>query len=104
MAFAGGLGANVRLADVPRDASIDSRTPEGDVAGLFSESASRFLIEVTSNHRAAFESIFQNAKVPFGCIGAVTDDGRLRIGGATGTAIDAPIAELKEAWQKPLRW
>jgi phosphoribosylformylglycinamidine synthase len=104
MAFAGGMGANVRLADAPRDASIDSRTPEGDVAGLFSESASRFLIEVPGDQRATFESIFQNAKVPLGCIGEVTSDGRLRIHGSGGAVIDAPIAELKEAWQKPLRW
>ncbi len=104
MAFAGGLGAHADLANVPHDDSIDPRTAEGDVARLFSESASRFLIEVPANQRATFESILNNAQVPFGCIGEVTTDGRVRITGTTGAVIDAPIAELKEAWQKPLRW
>ncbi len=104
MAFAGGLGAHVRLTAVPHDDSIDPRSADGAVAGLFSESASRFLVEVPATQRSAFESIFQNAKVPCGCIGEVTGGSQLRIDDANGAAIDAPLAELKEAWQKPLRW
>ena len=46
MAFAGGCGARVRLAEVPHDGSADDRSPEADAVLLFSESASRFVIEV----------------------------------------------------------
>ena len=41
MAFAGGLGARVSLADVPRDADAAS-----DLVLLFSESPTRFVLEV----------------------------------------------------------
>jgi len=43
--------------------------------------------------------------VPLYQIGQTVADARLRIA-TTGTTwlIDAPLAELKEAWQKPLRW
>jgi phosphoribosylformylglycinamidine (FGAM) synthase-like enzyme len=104
MAFAGGLGARAQLAAIPHDESVDPRSADDVVAGLFSESASRFLIEVPPSQRAVFESIFQNAKVPCGCIGEVTGGSQLRIDSADGAAIDLPIADLKEAWQKPLRW
>ena len=41
MAFAGGLGAQVSLAEVPRDADASS-----DLVLLFSESPTRFVVEV----------------------------------------------------------
>jgi len=114
MAFAGGLGADIRLADVPHDASrgagfqpaesLQPKAQEGDVVRLFSESASRFLVEVPPSQRSALDLIFQTANVPFACIGEVTSGSRLRVQGASGIAVDASIADLKEAWQKPLRW
>ncbi|HMC10419.1 MAG TPA: AIR synthase-related protein, partial [Pirellulaceae bacterium] len=104
MAFAGGYGAKVRLADVPRDGSLDSQRPDSETVLLFSESTSRFVIEVPPDKRAALESIFKAANVPFSCIGEVTDSDRLQIAGGQSTPIDLPIAKLKEAWQKPLRW
>jgi phosphoribosylformylglycinamidine synthase len=112
MAFAGGLGARVRLADVPHDGSADSRSPEADAVLLFSESASRFVIEVPPAQRGSMEALFRQARVPFAHIGEVTDTGRLQIAASPHAGhvpppswlIDLPYAELKEAWQKPLRW
>jgi len=38
-------------------------------------------------------------------IGQVTDSGRVEIYGLRGAKVlDKSITELKEAWQKPLRW
>ncbi len=79
---------------------------------LFSESASRFLAEVPTSSRAAFEKILGDKDVPFTSIGEVADTGRLQIAHALGEddpapsalLIDLPLADLKEAWQKPLRW
>ncbi|HZN33850.1 MAG TPA: phosphoribosylformylglycinamidine synthase subunit PurL [Pirellulaceae bacterium] len=97
MAFAGNCGAAIRLANVPAgDLPAEGR----DTALLFAESASRFVAEVAPANQAAFETILREAKVPCGCIGQVTASGRLQI----DALIDLPLTELKEAWQKPLRW
>ena len=50
MAFAGGLGADVTLADVPRAGDVES-----DRALLYSESNTRFVCEVAADNAAAFE-------------------------------------------------
>jgi phosphoribosylformylglycinamidine synthase len=112
MAFAGGWGAKLHLADVPRDDFVAARASHLDTALLFSESASRFIAEVPPAQRAAFESILGSANVSFGRIGEVTEGGRLRVSAAANEAsagesswlVDLPLAELKEAWQEPLRW
>jgi phosphoribosylformylglycinamidine synthase len=112
MAFAGGCGAKVRLAEVPHDGSADDRSPEADAVLLFSESASRFVIEVPPAKRGPLEALFRDARVPFAHIGEITDSNRLQIAASPHAGheppptwlIDLPLADLKEAWQKPLRW
>jgi phosphoribosylformylglycinamidine synthase II len=104
MAFAGGLGAKLRLMDVPLDDSVRPQAADADAVRLFSESASRFLIEVPPQRRADSEAIFKNAGVKFTAIGEVTASSRLQVDSGSVRVIDLPIAELKEAWQKPLRW
>ena len=98
MAFAGGLGATVSLKDVPLGDSI-----ERDDLILFSESNSRFLVEVAPDDREQFERIL--GKTSFASIGQVTSSGILEILSIKGRKIASiSIVELKEAWQKPLRW
>jgi len=98
MAFAGGLGTTINLKDVPLGEPVDR-----DDFILFSESNSRFLVEVAPESQAEFEKIM--AGVSFSNIGKVTDDDALEIYGLKGGKIvDKSLAELKEAWQKPLRW
>jgi phosphoribosylformylglycinamidine synthase II len=98
MAFAGGLGMSLHLADVPCTADAAS-----DTVLLFSESNSRFVVEVEPDKAGAFEAAM--AGVPCGRIGTVTDDGAFRVVGlGGGTVVDEPLADLKEAWQAPLRW
>jgi phosphoribosylformylglycinamidine synthase len=111
MAFAGGCGAKIRLTDVPRNDSVAARDSDSDAVLLYSESASRFLVEVAPRNKTAFEAILQGAQIPFGQVGEVVPSDRLQIAsGSTGAAssadwlIDAALADLKEAWQKPLRW
>jgi phosphoribosylformylglycinamidine synthase len=111
MAFAGECGVRLRLADVPRNGSLEAHTDELDTVLLFSESASRFLVEVPPAKRTEFEAILRSADVPHAHIGETTDGGRLQIAAADPEAkrtadwlIDLPLAEMKEAWQRPLRW
>jgi len=98
MAFAGGLGAAVNLKDVPLGEPVDR-----DDFILFSESNSRFLVEVAPEKKGEFERVMRGTS--FDAIGQVTDSGVLEIYGLNGEKIvSTPVAELKEAWQKPLRW
>jgi phosphoribosylformylglycinamidine synthase subunit PurSL len=104
MAFAGGLGATLHLQTVPHGFSADSVCEQAATL-LFSESNSRFLCEVPRVKQAEFERLL--AGVPLAAIGEVRAEPRLRIfreGDETTPLIDAELATLKEAWQKPLRW
>lgn len=98
MAFAGGLGAEIHLKAVPLRGPIDR-----DDFILFSESNSRFIVEVSRRHQKQFEEMM-NGTV-FARIGRVTGAEGLQIYGLSETEIvSVSLSELKEAWQKPLRW
>jgi phosphoribosylformylglycinamidine synthase subunit PurSL len=98
MAIAGALGMEVRLGQVPLGEPVDR-----DDAVLFSESNTRFLVEVGPEHRSRFES--KMSGIDFALLGTVTDRQRLDVYGRTGKLVlSASVAELKEAWQRPLRW
>jgi phosphoribosylformylglycinamidine synthase len=104
MAFAGELGISLRLSDVPQELG-DVAGAERDACLLFSESNTRFLCEVTPANCLQFERTL--ASVPCAAVGEVRSDSRLRIAGTAAgdkMVIDAELADLKEAWQKPLRW
>ena len=94
MAFAGGVGADV--THLPGDGLSDE-------VKLFSESTTRFLVEATPENAAALKDAF--AGLPFAKVGVTVAEPRLRIAGANGEwLVWAKLSELKEAWQKPLRW
>jgi phosphoribosylformylglycinamidine synthase len=96
MAFAGGLGARLDVAEMPASNGL------GRVGRLFSESNSRFLCEVAADEAASFERAL--AGLSFAKIGEVVEDRRLAISDGSEPLIDADIHDLKEAWQAPLRW
>jgi len=89
MAFAGGLGAEIGLHGSPE---LQSESL------LFSESNTRFLCEVTPNNAARFESIMVGVSVSR--IGSVTDKSQFTMAIDGAAAVDAPLARLKEAWQR----
>jgi phosphoribosylformylglycinamidine synthase len=95
MAFAGGYGASVDLTSVPVDA------PLADDHVLFSESNSRFIIEVADEHVDALCKMLKG--VDYAAIGLTIDDPRLVVKGQDGTVVNEDIYALKEAWQAPLR-
>ena len=98
MAFAGGLGATARLERVPLGEPLDR-----DDFILFSESNSRFLVEVAVGNKGEFEKTMGVAS--FAVIGQVADSEMVEIYGRDGKrVVSVSIGELKEAWQKPLRW
>jgi phosphoribosylformylglycinamidine synthase len=96
MAFAGGVGADVTDLKT-MSSSLD------DAARLFSESPTRFVLEVKPQDASRLREIF--AGLPLAKIGTTVKEHRLRIAGANGEwLVWCKLDELKEAWQKPLRW
>lgn len=95
MAFAGGYGMELDLREVPREGI------GRDDLLLFSESNSRFLVEVSGKAKKDLEGIMK-AKV-FSEIGRVTRSPRLSIRGLEGKVIvDAPTGDLLASWKRTL--
>lgn len=99
MAFSGGLGADLFLSEVPYAKSGILRN---DFV-LFSESNSRFLVEVDNKHQERFEKTLKG--LTFGLIGCFSMKKDFKFFGLDGNiCVKTKIETLKEAWQKPLRW
>ncbi len=95
MAFASGLGLEVDLRDVPT-----KEVTRSDFL-LFSESNSRFLIEVAPQDKTEFEALMKGKNcVP---IGKVTKQPQLKIVGLNGkAAVEASLDKLRHTWKKTL--
>jgi len=97
-AFAGALGARIDARLLPRDKKVKT-----DESLLFSESNSRFIVEVEAGKEEEFAARFKG--LPCAKIGEVTDKKRLVVIGLKGKpVVDADIKKLKAAWQSPLAW
>jgi phosphoribosylformylglycinamidine synthase len=92
MAFAGGLGVEVSLENIPTDGEVPP------AAKLFGESAGRFLVEVEPDKADAFVAAL--GETALAEIGKITDAGRVVV----GETIDLPIDEAKQAWQGTFDW
>lgn len=98
MAFAGMVGAEID--------NLQSNGPTLPVeALLFSESTSRFVVEVEDSKQSQLIAYLQSQKIPFTKIGLTTKekDLRIRVQDSRNWLINQPLGELKEAWQSPLR-
>jgi len=98
MAFAGGLGIEADLQGLPK-----SKHCWRADAQLFSESNSRYIVEVEPDKYDAFAKLMLN--LPFGQIGKVTEEKTLIIKSEERkTVIESDIELLKKAWQKTFDW
>jgi phosphoribosylformylglycinamidine synthase len=98
MAFAGGLGIEADLRGLPKNKDAW----RADVQ-LFSESNSRYIVEVEPENYDAFAKLMLN--LPFGQIGRVIEEKTLVIKAENGKiVIEADIGSLKRAWQKTFNW
>ncbi len=98
MAFSGGLGTEIDVASIP----VSDCQADENFIRLFSESNSRFVVEVAPANADAFEAAM--ADVATYRIGSVTQGQSVIVTGGSATLIDKPIAELKSSWQSPLDW
>ncbi|OIO39140.1 MAG: phosphoribosylformylglycinamidine synthase II [Candidatus Omnitrophica bacterium CG1_02_49_10] len=100
MAFGGGFGAEIDLSKVPFSASSDAKRND---TILFSESNSRFIVEVSKKKRRAFEKAMKDTS--FAAIGTTSPRKRLIVKGLGGEkAVDIDTDKLKSAWKGPLDW
>ena len=103
MSLAGLLGMSIDVGviplagDVPEDASSRDRL---NTIRLFSESPSRFLVEVALEHQDAFEIHMRtNGVQTLAYIGVVNDTERFVIQNADQVLIDLSVEELQDAWK-----
>ena len=98
MAFAGGFGVDLDLSSMAKAANLTD-----PVALLFSESTTRFLIEVEVAKSPQFEAMFEG--LPLVKVGLVTSNNRVRVSvNSEEPLLDVACTELKSAWLKPLAW
>jgi phosphoribosylformylglycinamidine synthase len=96
MAFAGNLGIRLKLSAVPSEMTTDDKI-------LFSESNSRFLVEVEKSRVSEFEKIME--KAVYAKVGEVTKARKLVVEGVDGTIVVEEVLDtLKEVWQSTFRW
>jgi len=98
MAFAGGIGMELELKKMP-----GAQQMKRDDFALFSESASRLLVEVRPENCKRFEALFRDC--PYALIGETIAEKRLIVHGLKGQKIIAEDLEwLKESWKRTLNW
>jgi phosphoribosylformylglycinamidine synthase len=98
MSFAGELGLDLDLQTLAAQSGIAS-----DAVLLFSESNTRFLVEVAPAQWSQFTAQF--AGLPVVELGKVVAGPNVTIRGVAGElVIDSSWRELKQAWQSPLAW
>jgi phosphoribosylformylglycinamidine (FGAM) synthase-like enzyme len=94
MAFTGGLGLEIDLANVP----IVNEMRDDHL--LFSESNGRLLVEVCEGDAYTFEKLMKGSTVAW--IGSVVKEPRLRVEKTGNKIIDLPNEETILAWKTPL--
>jgi len=93
MAITGDYGIDLYLKSIPRPKSMQ----RNDFI-LFSESNSRFLVEVQEKRRRDFEALMEG--VAFSVVGRVKREKRLLVYGIDDrTVVNASLAELRNAWK-----
>jgi len=93
MAFSGGYGLSINLANVPKSESV-----KRDSQILFSESNSRFLVEVPERFREVFEELMEGCDLAI--IGRVRKDKELSVQGLNSERIvSIGLSELMHTWK-----
>jgi len=98
MAFAGGVGVQVDLQNLVNATGISCAT-----VLLFSESNTRWVVEVTPDSAVRFEQTFEG--LPLTKLGQTVAATTVEIRSPNGsTIVNSTLADLKSSWQKPLAW
>ncbi len=96
MAMAGRLGVQVDLSAM--GSSL------GTIQKLFSESNTRFLVEVKPDHQAKFEAWMNGQQIAVAKLGNVVSGDEVIIEDQCQAMFAEPIKPLLTRWQSPLNW
>ncbi len=96
MALAGGIGCDIALDAVP------TPVPLLTDALMFSESCTRFLVEVEKGNEAAFAKMFD--RLPARKVGEVTGKGVVAFTKGGKLVCSVGVAEAEKAWKGPMDW
>lgn len=91
MAFGNVFGAEVDITNVGMDPS----------AFLFSETPSRFVVEVRSEQKSLFEGAFESDSIML--LGSVTENPFLLIKSQNKAIVKQPVKKLKQLWKESLK-
>ena len=94
MCIGGELGADVDLSSIGKDLRSDYK--------LFSESNTRWIVEVKPEKTADFEKTLEKNKTPFTKIGKTTKDTKLVIYDQKENLIDQKITKLRDIWKNSI--
>ena len=98
MAFSGGIGIEIGLDSIPCSLEADR-----DDIRMFSESNSRFIVEVSKENQARFEEIMKGNV--FAQVGRTMEEKTLRIQGMKNSGrVEEGLEVLKESWKNTLAW
>ncbi len=95
MCIGGRVGARLDVGTVPVEGELSV------VETLYSESASRLLVEVAPEHAREFESLLAGHAAP---VGSITDDGLFTLIASDAVLCSEPVEELAAAFKKTLDW
>jgi len=93
MAIGGDLGAIIDISKVGKNLRTDYK--------LFSESNTRWIVEVKKGKQKDFEKILKNKKIFFICIGQVKGK-NLVIKNGKKIVIESDIKTLRDCWKNPI--
>jgi phosphoribosylformylglycinamidine synthase len=92
MSLAGLLGMNIDVGGIGKDIN--------DIIALFSESPSRFLVEIAPQEQAAFESFLRAQSVQdMYYLGIVTEEPRYIVRQGETVLIDVTVEMVQSAWK-----
>jgi phosphoribosylformylglycinamidine synthase len=97
MAFAGGYGVEVDLDRLAAESNLNEAA-----ALLFSESPTRFVVEVREDTVAKFTAALDGQ--PCVRLGHVAPHDHMHVILDGAVLIDSSIDDLKAVWQRPLDW
>jgi phosphoribosylformylglycinamidine synthase II len=100
MSLAGEVGATINLKQVTVKESPILHPDEETIVRLFSETPSRFLVEITPEQCGTFEKHMQASGVEdITYVGTVNNSSRFIIQSGEEELINVSVAELQEAWK-----
>jgi len=92
MCIGGNKGVDVFLSELPQEENISA------FSLLFSESPSRFIVEVKKENKDKFEKIF--SQIPFGLVGCVGER-KLKVYSRDAELIvDLEVEKLRKSWKR----